>query len=143
MALRNFSCPSVTQRNVRGNVKNSISGRLIRNEIHKTRSPDTLPALREWNIHLSRNNIDWNQTLTYLFNGITNNYKLIQFQYKLLMRISTCKYMRYKMRIAKDNVNPTVNYINFTAERFTTVNCINFTAYVGAAYCTHLRSGVP
>ena len=65
--------------------------------------PLTLPALREWSRLLSRNNIDWTQTLTNLFNGITNNYKLIQFQYKLLMRISTCKYMRFKMRIAKDN----------------------------------------
>ena len=118
MALRNFNCPSVAQRNItqinkevclyffkddRGNVKNSISGRLIRNEMHKTRNPDTLPALREWSRLLSRNNIDWTQTLTNLFDGITNNYKLIQFQYKLLMRISTCKYMRFKMRIAKDN----------------------------------------
>ena len=118
MALRNFNCPSVAQRNItqinkevclyffkdaRGNIKNSISGRLIRNEMHKTRSPDTLPALREWSILLSRNNIDWTIILTNLFSGITNNYKLIQFQYKLLMRISTCKYMRYKMRIAKDN----------------------------------------
>ena len=56
MALRNFNCPSVAQRNItqinkevclyffkdaRGNIKNSISGRLIRNEMHKTRSPDT------------------------------------------------------------------------------------------------------
>ena len=121
MALRNFNCPSVAQRNItqinkevclyffkdararRGNIKNSISGRLIRNEMHKTRSPDTLPALREWSILLSRNNIDWTIILTNFFSGITNNYKLIQFQYKLLMRISTCKYMRYKMRIAKDN----------------------------------------
>ena len=119
MALRNFNCPSVAQRNItqinkevclyffkdaRGNIKNSISGRLIRNEMHKTRSPDTLPALREWSIHLNRNNIDWTIILTNLINGITDNYKLIQFQYKLLMRISTsCKYMRYKMRIAKDN----------------------------------------
>ena len=78
MALRNFNCPSVAQRNItqinkevclyffkddRGNVKNSISGRLIRNEMHKTRSPDTLPALREWSRLLSRNNIDWTQTL--------------------------------------------------------------------------------
>ena len=35
------------------------------------------------------------------FNGISNKwvfkYKLIQFQYKLLVRISTCKYMRFKM----------------------------------------------
>ena len=115
MALRNFNCPSVAQRNItqinkevclyffkdaRGNIKNSISGRLIRNEMHKTRSSDTLPALREWSILLSRNNIDWTIILTNLFSGITNNYKLIQFQYKLLMRISTYKYMRYKMRIA-------------------------------------------
>ena len=104
MALRNFNCPSVAQRNItqinkevclyffkdaRGNIKNSISGRLIRNEMHKTRSADTLPALREWSILLSRNNIDWTIILNNLFSGITNNYKLIQFQYKLLMRIST------------------------------------------------------
>ena len=63
IVLRNFNCPSVAQRNIkqiyeeiclyffkdaRGRVQNSISGRLIRNEMHKTRSPDTLPALREW-----------------------------------------------------------------------------------------------
>ena len=61
MALRNFNCPSVAQRNItqinkgvclyffkdaRGNIKNSISGRLIRNEMHKT------------SIFLSRNKID-------------------------------------------------------------------------------------
>ena len=103
ISLPNFNCPSVAQRNIkkinkevclysfkdaRGNVKNSISGRLIRNEIDETRSPDTLPALREWTRLLSRN--DWTLTITNLFNGISNNYKFIQFQYKLLMRISTC-----------------------------------------------------
>ena len=69
MALRNFNCPSEAQRNIiqidkkvclyffndaRGNVKNSISGRVIRNEMHKNRSPDTLPALREWSTLISR-----------------------------------------------------------------------------------------
>ena len=123
MALRNFNCPSVAQRNItqinkevclyffkdaRGNIKNSISGSLIRNEMHKTRYPDTLPALREWSILLSRNNIDWTIILTNLFSGITNNYKLIQFQYKLLMRISTCKYMRYKM-VPRQLTPPTID----------------------------------
>ena len=92
MALRNFNFPSVAQRNItqinrevclysfkdsRGNVKNSISGRLILNEMHKTISPDTLPALREWSRFISRNNINWTQTPTNLLNGITNNFKLI------------------------------------------------------------------
>ena len=95
-----FNCPSVAQRNItqinkevclylfkddKGNVKNSISGRIIRNEVHKNRYPDTLPALREWSRLLRRNNIDCIQTLNNFFNGITNNYLLIQFQYKLLM----------------------------------------------------------
>ena len=98
MALRNFNCYSVTQRNItqtdkeaclyffkdaRGNFNNSISGRLIRNEMHKTKSPDTLPALREWSTHLGRNNIDWTLVLTNLFHdGITNKYKFVQFQYQ-------------------------------------------------------------
>ena len=62
MALRNLNCLSVTQRNItqinkevclyffkdaRCNIKNFIYGRLIRNEMHKTRSP----ALSEWSRH--------------------------------------------------------------------------------------------
>ena len=103
MALRNFNCPSEAQRNItqinkevclyffkddRGNVKNSISGRLIRNEMHKIRSPDTLPALREWSRLLSRNNIDWNQTFTNLFNGIQITTSLSNFNINYL-----CEYL--------------------------------------------------
>ena len=54
MALHDFNCPSVAQRNIkqidkkvhlyffkdaRGNVKNSISGRVIRNYMHKNQFP--------------------------------------------------------------------------------------------------------
>ena len=39
--------------------------------------------------------------LTKLYSGFSNNFRLIQFQYKLLMRISTCRYSRYKMKIDK------------------------------------------
>ena len=67
-------------------------------------SPDELPALKEWNRILDRSEINWSLILENIFKSITNNNKLIQFQYKLLMRIiSTCKYMRYKMKIVKDN----------------------------------------
>ena len=52
---------------------------------------------------LGRYCINWGQILSKTFTGVTNNYKLIQFQYKLLLRISTCKYMRFKMNIVKDN----------------------------------------
>ena len=118
MAIRKFNCPRVVNRDisnidneaclkfytdVNGNVKNSINGRRIRSEIHKYVSPDTLPALKEWSRQLNKFTINWNLVLENLFKGSTNNFKLIQFQFKLLMRISTCKYMRYKMNIAKDN----------------------------------------
>ena len=46
---------------------------------------------------------EWIYTISNTFTGVTNNYKLIQFQYKLLLRISTYKYMRFKMNIFKDN----------------------------------------
>ena len=65
-------------------------------------SPNSLPALLAWNRSIGKHDIDWTEVLNNLFFSITNNYKLIQFQYKLLMRISTCRYMRYKMNIVKD-----------------------------------------
>ena len=71
--------------------------------MEKHTSPEELPALKEWNRILDMPNLDWTQILENFFKNITNNNKLIQFQYKLLMRISTCKYMRYKMKIVKDN----------------------------------------
>ena len=66
-------------------------------------SPNLLPVLKEWSRDLDKNDIDWCRVLNNIFTGIKNNYKLIQFQYKLLMRISTCIYMRYKMHIARDS----------------------------------------
>ena len=66
-------------------------------------SPDELSALKEWNRILDKSNINWTVILENTFKSITNNNKLIQFQYKLLMRISTCKYKQYKMQIVKDN----------------------------------------
>ena len=118
MAIRRFNCPTIASRDIsqvdraaclsfffndNGSIKISINGKIIRNEMYNPISPNLLPALKEWSRELDKNDIDWCQVLNNLFTGITNNYKLIQFQYKLLMRISTCKYMRYKMQIAKDS----------------------------------------
>ena len=36
--------------------------------------------------------------ITYIY-STTNNYKLIQHQYKIFMKIATSKYLRYKMKI--------------------------------------------
>ena len=86
-----------------GSIRNSINGKTIRIEMYNPFSPNLLPVLKEWSRDLDKNDEDWCRVLNNIFTGITNNYKLIQFRYKLLMRISTCKYMRYKMHIARDS----------------------------------------
>ena len=63
--------------------------------------PNDLVPLKEWCENINIAYIDWVSGFNSLFYSKTNNYKLMQFQYKLLMRISTCKYMRYKMNIEK------------------------------------------
>ena len=63
------------------------------------KSPDSLPSIKKWSKELGRYSINWGKILSNTFTGVTNNYKLIQFQYKLLLRISTCKYMHFKLNI--------------------------------------------
>ena len=46
--------------------------------------------------------MDWINVFSNLFFTFTNNFKLIQFHYKLWHRISTCRYMRHKMKIEQD-----------------------------------------
>ena len=65
--------------------------------------PNSLTPLKEWCKDLETENIDWVAVFNNTFISITNNYRLIQFQYKLLMRISTSRYMRFKMSIVRDN----------------------------------------
>ena len=118
MAIRKFDCPSVPERNITrldskislsffkdnfGNIKDNLNGKIIRKEMAASKAANNLPALKQWSRELNKNDVDWSAVLTNIFTGTTNNFKLIQFQYKFLMRISTCKYMRYKMRIAQDS----------------------------------------
>ena len=65
--------------------------------------PNSLTPLKEWCRDLETENIDWVADFNKTFISITNNYKLIQFQYILLMRISTSRYIRFKMSIVGDN----------------------------------------
>ena len=68
-------------------------------------SPDDLVPLKEWCNNLNKVYVDWTTVFESLFYRTTNNFKLVQFQYKVLMRISTCRYMRYKMKIEKHSPN--------------------------------------
>ena len=44
-------------------------------------------------------NIGWKGVFKVMYGGFTRNFILLQFHYKLLMRISSCRYMRFKMKI--------------------------------------------
>ena len=49
--------------------------------------------------HSPGNETDWGRTFNFLY-GSVKNFKLIQHQYKLLLRIATSGYMRHKMKIS-------------------------------------------
>ena len=118
MAIRSFNCSTISNRNITKidneacltffrydrSGKNNLSGKILREKMYMPKSPDSLPSIKKWSRELGRYCINWGQILSNTFTGVTNNYKLIQFQYKLLLRISTCKYMRFKMNIVKDNM---------------------------------------
>ena len=84
-----------------GRNSNIPKGRDIRNKIRPYNCPSNLPPLKAWGKVLGPSLIDW-QVILYSIYSISRNSKLVQFQYKLLLRISTCKYMRYKMKIDND-----------------------------------------
>ena len=68
-------------------------------------SPGDLVPLKDWSKNFNMSYIEWTTVFDSLFYCTTNNFKLGQFQYKVLMRISTCRYMRYKIKIEKYIVN--------------------------------------
>ena len=120
MAIRSFSDPHTPTRNLanidsnlclkfftdkfHGNIKASKIRDVCR---HQTVLADLLP-LKAWDRNLGSVDIDWKGVFKVMYGGFTRNFKLLQFQYKLLMRISTCRYMRYKMKI--DVVSPNCLY---------------------------------
>lgn len=117
LAIRRYNNPNNCHKSL-GNIDTSISldlfyggentphnvpSKMIRQRLMTLPDPATLPALRGWCSQLSQLpqtvKINWCQTFQKLYKA-TNNYKLIQHQYKVFMQIATCKYMRHKMKIA-------------------------------------------
>ena len=117
MAIRRFSNPNNPLKDLRnidpklslkfftdtltGNFKASN----IRKYYHKTADIMNIVPLKSWTNDLGVGNVDWKYVFKNMYGGFTKNVKLLQFQYKLLLRISTCRYMRYKMKIDSDSPN--------------------------------------
>ena len=113
LAIRRFDCPDTDSKNIklidteislsflfqtRSNNLRKIRSKEIRDKMVSRASPDIIPPIVQWSRELNRN-VDWIDVFTNLFYTLTNNFKLIQFHYKLWHRISTCRYMRHKMKI--------------------------------------------
>ena len=80
-----------------------VNGNKIRAKMTTYNCPKQLSPLVQWCTDLDSSSINWAVALSNIFHLISRNFKLIQFQYKLMMRISTCRYMRYKMKIVTDS----------------------------------------
>ena len=113
MGIRRYNCPTVNTRNIEfvdSNIKlqflhsatGQVKGSKIRNKMYNYICPNEQSPLRQWVIDLNSQPIDWVVVLSNLFFLVSKNFELIQFQYKLLMRITTCRYMRHKMKIVTD-----------------------------------------
>ena len=121
MAIRSFSDPQSPTRNLNNidtnlclkfftdlNLYGNIKASKIRTACRRQTVLAELLPLKAWVRDLGSANIDWNGVFKVMYGGFTRNFKLLQFQYKLLMKISTCRYMRYKMKI--DIVSPNCLY---------------------------------
>ena len=113
MAIRRYDCPSVSLKSI-SNVqidvnlspfKKPIRAKLVRMSLIQGFDIDTLTPLRAWQGLLDTQIVDWNDILYTNRFTLSNNFKLIQFQYKLLMRISICKMMRWRMHIETGSGN--------------------------------------
>ena len=114
MAIRRYNCPSVVAQSIEVidvNINLQFFNKVPPNKGQKIRSgmysPDIttneLAPLVKWNEDMGVQDTDWEAVFSRLCRNLSNNFKLLQFQYKLLMKISTCRYMRFKMNIEKDS----------------------------------------
>ena len=117
MAIRRFNNPSIPQKdlnNIDPNLKLryftdtlsvNVKASKIRDLSNKKAAITEILSLKNWSRDLELETIDWKLVFKNMYGGFTKNLKLLQFQYKLLMRISTCRYMRYKMKIDINSPN--------------------------------------
>ena len=113
MAIRRYDCPTVNAKSIERleatinitfiSSRRSLPSKLFREAIRPPGNADDLPRLKFWKRILGRYSIDWATILGNNYRNISNNFKLIQFQYKLLMKLSTCKLTRHKMGIEPTN----------------------------------------
>ena len=115
MVIRRFNCINIPQKNVK-NINSSLSlkfftdpdhlsGKKIRDLCQKKVDFDKFLPLKKWEQDLGVDSIGYDKVFAAMNSGYTRNFKIIQFQYKLIMRISTCRYMRNKMKIDTDSHN--------------------------------------
>ena len=112
LALRRFNCPNTYTKNVKYieldsclsflNKHTKLRSKVLRDKISSVEDPKSLAPMRKWGMELDHS-VDWISVFSNLFFSLTNHFKLIQFHYKLWHRISTCRYMRHKMRIDLDS----------------------------------------
>ena len=114
LAIRRFNSPSTRNKNITlidpeislrfitGHNNQGLRSKNLRDKMISRESPNTLPPMLQWSQELDKN-IDWCDVFSNLFFSLCNNFKLIQFHFKLWHRIATCKYMRHKMKIDTDS----------------------------------------
>lgn len=158
MALRRYDCPTSSSKSlkfVESKVNLSffesktVKGRDIRNMITPNVDVNSLTPLKEWKRILKHYTIDWSGILYNVRYNVTNNFTLMQFHYKLMMRISTCKLMRWKMKIEPNNglcthcgVLESLNHIFFDCNHTTTFihKLVKFIKdKIDPGYTDHLR----
>ena len=117
MAIRSFLDPNIPHRNpcnidpqlclnfFTGDTAGNLKASKIRDLGSSKLDCYDILALQNWAKDLGTDPIDWSRVFMIMYGGFTKNFKLLQFQYKLLMRISTCRYMRYKMKIDINSPN--------------------------------------
>ena len=112
------------------NPRMQINGRAIRSRTHCFSDPGDILPLKSWASDLAVNNIDWTKVLSNMYKNLSNNFRLLQFQYKLLMRISTCRYMRYKMHIDRESPNCSLCHGSLESLPHIFIDCPTTTRFV-------------
>ena len=115
MAIRRFDCPDNRNKNIRyidpeisltflskRDRARPVRSKDIRDKMVSREDPKNLPPMSQWDGDLNKR-INWMNVFTNIFFGFSNNFTLIQFHYKLWHKISTCRYMRHKMKIDLDS----------------------------------------
>ena len=148
LAIRAYDCPNNVNRNISCIAENitlrffdnstkkreadKVKGKQIRACTSVYHPPTKLTPIVSWKRVLKLTNFRWDAVFSNIYK-ISSNFKLVQFQYKLLMRISTCKYMRHKMNLAPSNL------CSFCHVQLETLEHIFIHCHVTCSFLSHLN----